>query len=144
MIKTILFLCSGNSCRSQIAEGIANKLLPHDIHIESASIEEHDINLNAIKVMNQIGISISHYSSKKIKYNNINNFDLVITLCGDAKDNCPVIKSKIHHIHWDIEEPVVYKGTTEQIENKFAEIRDIIFNNIKELKHIIKKDEIYS
>ena len=134
MKKNILFLCTGNSCRSQIAEGIANKLLSEDIIIKSAGTQADGVNPIAIDVMNDISISISHHESKKINYKDIEKFDLIITLCGDAKDKCPIIESKTQHIHWAIDDPANIKGNHEDVKKKYSEVRDLIFNNIVELK----------
>ena len=88
-----------------MAEGIANKILSKDITIKSAGTEAHGVNPIAIEVMNDISISISHHQSEKINYKDIEKFDLIITLCGDARDKCPYFKSTTKHIHWDIEDP---------------------------------------
>ena len=98
--KNILFLCTGNSCRSQIAEGFAKKYLSN-YNISSAGTEAHGMNPNTIKTMNEIGIDISNQISEKINQEDLNNYDLIITLCGDAKDKCPTFKKEIKHIHWD-------------------------------------------
>ena len=128
----VLFLCTGNSCRSQMAEGIANKYLKNHL-IASAGISPEPVNPNAINSMEEIGIDISNNKSKKIDSDKLNDFDLVITLCGDAKDKCPVIKSG-EHIHWGIEDPAIFKGDEDEIYMKYQEVRDIIFNNISDFK----------
>ena len=129
MKEKILFLCSGNSCRSQMAEGIANKYLKNYL-ITSSGTSPEPVNPNAINSMKEIGIDISNNKSKKIKIENLNKFDLVITLCGDARDHCPIINTS-KHIHWDIKDPAKFKGSSIQIKSKFSEVRDIIYNNIK-------------
>ena len=86
-INSILFLCTGNSCRSQMAEGIARKHIGN-ITLYSAGIEAHGINPYAINAMKEIDIDISNYQSKVITSENIASYDLVVTLCGDAKDKC--------------------------------------------------------
>ena len=137
MKKNILFLCTGNSCRSQIAEAIAKKEINNNILIESAGTNPEQVNPYAIKALKDIGIDISNNKSKKIEFNDITKFDLVITLCGDARDNCPVINSPTKHIHWDIEDPAKFKGTNDQLDLKFAEIRDIIYKHINLFKEEI-------
>ena len=92
--------------------------------------------------MKEVGIDISHHKSKKINNNEIEQFDLVITLCGDAKDKCPAIPPNSKHLHWDIEDPAIFKGTTKEIIEKFSEVRDNILYKIKLLKTEIKKDLI--
>jgi len=133
MKKKILFLCTGNSCRSQMAEGFANKLLSKDLHIESAGTEAHGLNPYTVQTMQEIGIDISHHQSKKINNTEITKFDLVITLCGDAKDKCPII-DKNKHMHWDIPDPANFKGNNTDTKQKYSEVRDLILKKIKALK----------
>ena len=117
-----------------MAEGIANKLLPRDIIIKSAGTEAQGVNANAIKVMADISIPISHHKSKKINLKDLDDFDLVITLCGDARDKCPIFKSKIQHIHWGIEDPAIFIGGTDETYIKYEEVRDVIFDKINKFK----------
>ena len=133
MKKKVLFLCTGNSCRSQIAEGFAKKLLPKDLHIESAGTEAHGLNPYTVKTMHEIGIDISYHKSKKINTNDINKFDLVITLCGDAKDKCPIVDLN-KHIHWDIPDPANFKGNQIDTKQKYSKVRELIFKKIKTFK----------
>ena len=89
-----------------------------------------DTNINWIaNELNEIGIDISNNKSKKIDIDKLNDFDLVITLCGDAKDKCPVINSN-KHIHWDIPDPAKFQGSEDQIRIEFSRIRDIIYDYI--------------
>ena len=134
--KSILFLCTGNSCRSQIAEGFGYKYLSN-YNISSAGTEAHGINLNAIKTMDKIGIDISSQVSKKINLNNLNNYDLIITLCGDAKDKCPVVDINKIHIHWGLEDPAKYKGNDKI--DFFRKVRDQIREHINNLRDQIEK-----
>ena len=134
--KNILFLCTGNSCRSQIAEGFGKKyLLEHNI--SSAGTEAHGLNPNTIKTMNEIGVDISNQTSKKINQEDLNNYDLIITLCGDAKDKCPALKKSIKHIHWDLSDPANITGSDNDILKGYAKIRDQILVKIKLLKEEI-------
>jgi len=103
--KGILFLCTGNSCRSQMAEGFARKMFPKDIKIFSAGLEPKGVHLMAVKVMQEVGIDISHQKSKNISEIPIDKIDLVVTLCGDAAGRCPVFQGKVKKIHWEIENP---------------------------------------
>ena len=138
--KSILFLCTGNSCRSQIAEGIAKKILVDSCKIESAGTEAHGVNPNAIVTLDEIGIDISKNKSKKVKTMDLANFNLIITLCGDARDKCPVFGSDIEHIHWDIKDPASFKGSMKEVKNKYSQTRDIILEKIKDLKITIEKE----
>ena len=130
--KSILFLCTGNSCRSQIAEGYA-KFYLKDYHISSGGTNPELVNSYVIKVMKNINIDISRYKSKKVSPNDFNKFDLIITLCENAKDNCPIVCTS-KHIHWDIEDPARYEGIDHELIKKYSKIRDIIINRIKRLK----------
>jgi len=115
-----------------MAEGIANKYLKNHL-IASAGISPEPVNPNAINSMKEIGIDISNNKSKKIDSDKLNDFDLVITLCGDAKDKCPIIKSG-EHIHWGISDPAKFTGSFEKVRLKYSKVRNIIYNNIKLLK----------
>ena len=126
MKKKLLFLCTGNSCRSQIAEGLGNKYLSNFI-VSSAGTFPNKVNNNAINCMKEIDIDISLNTSKKLNLNKLNVFDLVITLCGDVKDKCPIINND-KHIHWDIPDPAKFAGNDKEISIEFSRIRDIFFD----------------
>jgi len=121
-----------------MADGIANEYLKDHL-ITSAGTLPEPVNPNAINALNEIGIDISNNKSKKIDIDKLNDFDLVITLCGDAKDKCPVIDSN-KHIHWDIPDPAKFKGSEDQIRSEFSRIRDIIYDYIILLKEQLNKD----
>jgi len=128
--KGILFLCTGNSCRSQMAEGFAKKMLSKDLKISSAEIEPMRINPIAVKVMQEVGIDISQQRSKNISEVPIDKIDLVVTLCGDAAENCPVFPGKVKKIHWAIEDPAKAQGSEEEIAKVFRKVRDNIKSSI--------------
>lgn len=133
-MRKIYFLCTGNSCRSQIAEGYGKAILPTDeFEIKSSGIEQHGLNPRAVQVMAEEGIDISTQTSDLIDMDYFNQADLIITLCGDAKDKCPVIPKGIKHVHWDLEDPAKATGTEEEIINKFREIRDDIKSRVANL-----------
>ena len=121
-----------------MADGIANKYLKDHL-ITSAGTLPEPVNPNAINALNEIGIDILNNKSKKIDINKLNDFDLVITLCGDAKDKCPIINSN-KHIHWDIPDPAKFQGSEDQIRIEFSRIRDIIYDYIILLKEQLNKD----
>ena len=121
-----------------MADGIANKYLKDHL-ITSAGTLPEPVNPNAINALNEIGIDISNNKSKKIDIDKLNDFDLVITLCGDAKDKCPIINSN-KHIHWDIPDPAKFQGSEDQIRIEFSRIRDIIYDYIILLKEKLNKD----
>jgi len=138
-MKKILVLCTGNSCRSQIAHGFLNHYTSNDVEVFSAGIEAHGLNPYTVKTMNEIGIDISHHKSKKINNNDIEKFDLVITLCGDAKDKCPIV-DKNKHIHWDIPDPANFKGNETDTKQKYSEVRELIFKKIETFKNQGEKE----
>ena len=135
--KSILFLCTGNSCRSQIAEGYGKQYLSH-CKISSAGTEAHGINPNAVKTMQAVGIDISKQQSTKINLSKLSKFDLIITLCGDANDQCIILNNDIEHIHWNIKDPAKIKGTKDEILNGFTKVRDEILEKIITIKDIYK------
>lgn len=131
-MKKIYFLCTGNSCRSQIADGLAKSILnSNEWEVRSAGIEAHGINPRAVKIMNEINIDISQNKSEIIDIDYLNSSDLVITLCGDALDNCPVISKNVEHQHWGLEDPAKATGTEGEIMAMFRETREEIERRIK-------------
>jgi arsenate reductase len=126
----ILFLCTRNSCRSQMAEGFAKKMLPKNMEIFSAGLEPKGVHPMAIKVMQEIGIDISHQKSKNISEIPIDEIDLVVTLCGDAAERCPIFPGKVERIHWEIEDPAKDQGSDKKIIIAFRKVRNNIRSNI--------------
>ena len=129
--KVIYFLCTGNSCRSQMAEGWAKKLLPAEWEVKSAGIEAHGVNPNAIKAMKEVGIDISNQTSDIIDAATLNIADLVVTLCGDAADKCPVTPPTVRREHWGFDDPAKAQGTDEEKWALFRRVRDEIGERIK-------------
>ena len=132
--KGILFLCTGNSCRSQMAEGFAKKMLPKNMEIFSAGLEPKSVHSMAVKVMQEIGLDISRQKSKNISEIPIGEIDIVITLCGDAAERCPVFPGKVKRIHWELEDPAKAQGSQEEIIKIFQKVRDKIRSHIKNEK----------
>lgn len=97
--KTIYFICTGNSCRSQMAEGWAKQILAKDWDVYSAGIETHGVNPKAIEAMKEVGIDISNHTSDLIDNNIIKNSNLVVTLCSDADVNCPTLPTNVKKEH---------------------------------------------
>ena len=124
--KILYFLCTGNSCRSQMAEGWGKKVLGDEWEVFSAGIETHGLNPNAMQAMHEIGIDISTQTSDLIDVNLLNDATLVVTLCGDALDNCPVIPSHVKHEHWGFDDPPKAKGTEAEKWAVFQRVRDEI------------------
>jgi len=101
----ILFLCTGNSCRSQMAEGWARHLKGDDIEAYSAGIEKHGLNPNAVKVMAEAGVDISKHQSQTVNELPVREFDYVVTVCGHASENCPIFPGKAKVVHVGFDDP---------------------------------------
>lgn len=123
----ILILCTGNSCRSQMAHGF---LQSFDDTIEVCSAGTHpaeQVNPKAIATMQEIGIDISKHTPKDVKQYLVQEWDYVITVCGNAKETCPNFVGKVkHRLHIGFEDPSEAVGTSEFIENEFRRVRDLI------------------
>ena len=133
MDKKLLFLCTGNSCRSQMAEGLANIKLNKKFKISSAGVEAHGLNPRAVKAMNEIGIDISYQRSNSILEDELSQYDFIITLCGDARDRCPILSESNNNIHWDLQDPANAIGSEQEIMDVYRKVRDQIFNHIDSL-----------
>lgn len=129
--KTIYFLCTGNSCRSQMAEGWAKEYLRDGWNVYSAGIEAHGLNPNAVKAMKEAGIDISAQTSDIINSEILNHADLVVTLCGDAADKCPVTPPQVKREHWGFDDPAKAQGTEQEKWVFFQRVRDEIGERIK-------------
>lgn len=129
--KTIYFLCTGNSCRSQMAEGWAKKLLGREWEVRSAGIEAHGLNPKAVKAMEEAGVDISGQKSETIDVDFLNNATLAVTLCGDAADRCPMTPPHVRREHWGFDDPAKAEGTEEEIWAVFQRVRDEIGKRIK-------------
>ena len=103
--KTIYFICTGNSCRSQMAEGWAKNILGDEWQVYSGDIEAHGVNPKAIEAMKEVGIDISNHTSNLIDNTILNQSDLVVTLCSDADQNCPVLSPNVKKEHWGFDDP---------------------------------------
>lgn len=130
--KTLYFLCTGNSCRSQMAEGWGEEILGGDWQVLSAGIEAHGLNPNAVKAMDEIGIDISSQTSDIIDLDVLNHADFVVTLCGDAADKCPRTPPHVKRDHWGFEDPAKAEGTEEEKWTVFRRVRDAIGERIRE------------
>ncbi len=125
-MKNILVLCTGNSCRSQMAEGYLRYFAKDRATIYSAGVETHGVNPNAIRVMQEDGINISHHTSNNIgEYLNV-NFDFIITVCDNAKEQCPYFPSHAQKFHHNFPDPAKADGTEEEVMNEFRKVRDMI------------------
>jgi arsenate reductase len=129
----ILFLCTGNSCRSQIAEGWARRLGDDAIIVQSAGIEAHGKNPRAIAVMQQAGVDISGQESTRVTDAMLDAADLVVTVCGHADEHCPVLPPGTQKIHWPLEDPASATGSEAEIMQVFVAARDDIKQRVQDL-----------
>ncbi|MFS0783462.1 arsenate reductase (thioredoxin) [Bacillus sp. 1P06AnD] len=129
--KTIYFLCTGNSCRSQMAEGWAKKYLNDTWQVKSAGLEAHGLNPNAVKAMKEVDIDISVQTSDIIDPAILNNADLVVTLCGHANEHCPMTPPRVKRVHWGFDDPAKVEGTDEEKWDFFQRVRDEIGERIE-------------
>jgi len=123
MKKKILVLCTGNSCRSQIAHGYLEYFAKDKAEVYSAGIETHGVNPKAIAVMEEDGIDISGYTSNNISEYGDLTFDLVITVCDNAKENCPYFPSTSKKFHHNFTDPAKAVGTEDEIHEQFKTVR---------------------
>lgn len=130
--KTLYFLCTGNSCRSQMAEGWGKQILGDEWQVLSAGIEAHGLNPNAVKAMNEVDIDISKHTSDIIDLEILNNADFVVTLCGDADDKCPMTPPHVKRDHWGFTDPAKAEGTEEEKWTVFQDVRDEIGARIRQ------------
>ena len=129
----ILFLCTGNSCRSHMAEGWAKWLGQSLFEIQSAGIETHGKNPRAIAVMQEAGIDISNQESTKVSDQMLEDADLVVTVCGHADEHCPVLPAGTKKEHWPLDDPAKAQGSEEAIMDQFRASRDDIEQRVKNL-----------
>jgi len=129
----ILFLCTGNSCRSQIAEGWAKWYGRPLFEIQSAGIESHGKNPRAIAVMKEAGVDISNQESTTVSDEMLQAADLVVTVCGHADEHCPVLPAGTNKEHWPLDDPAKASGIEEEIMQVFRASRDDIEQRVKAL-----------
>ncbi|MHB8846624.1 MAG: arsenate reductase ArsC [Nitrospirota bacterium] len=132
MVK-VMFLCTGNSCRSQMAEGFARTLGKGLIEAHSAGLMAAGVHPRAIAVMGEAGIDISGQRSREIDPDLLVTMDLVITLCDNAAEACPRTPASVRRLHWPIKDPVGTVGTEEVIMREFRRARDEIREKIEGL-----------
>ena len=137
MIK-VMFVCTGNSCRSQMAEGFARHYGAGLLEVHSAGLTPAGVNRHAITVMAEAGIDISGQTSKEIDYELLLGMDYVITLCDHAALFCPKLPEGGTKLHWPIKDPILTRGSEETILKDFRrardEIRELVLDFIRELK----------
>ncbi len=126
-MKNVLVLCTGNSCRSQIAQGYLEYFTAErQVKVYSAGVETHGVNPKAIATMQEDNIDISHHTSNNIKEYFAVEFDFVITVCDNAKEACPYFPTKAKKYHYNFPDPAKAKGTDEEVKEKFRAVRQLI------------------
>ncbi len=129
--KRVLILCTGNSCRSQMAEGILRQYGGDRFEVASAGTQPSFVNPTAIQVMQEIGIDISHHRSKHLDELRGQYFDLVITVCDHARDVCPVFPGGVAQLHWGFPDPPHEEEVTDKVIAEFRRVRDMIHKKFK-------------
>lgn len=132
-----LILCTGNSARSQMAEGLLREMAGDWMEVASAGVSPSDVRWEAVEAMKEIGIDISKHRSKSVDELTAQSFDFVITVCDNAKQNCPVFPGKYHRIHWSIDDPAAVQGDDKTKVAAFRHAR----NDLRErLQHFIENE----
>lgn len=140
----ILFLCTGNSCRSQMAEGWAHELKgvrEYWLQVQSAGIEAHGKNPRAIAVMQEAGIDISQQESTRLTDKMLQSVDYVVTVCGHADEHCPVLPAGVRKEHWPLEDPARAIGSEEDIMAVFKASRDDIKRRVIDLLERLEQEQ---
>lgn len=125
-MKKVLILCTGNSCRSQIAHGYLAHFAKEKAEVYSAGVETHGVNPRAIQTMKEDGIDITAHTSNNVnEYSGI-NFDYIITVCDNAKERCPYFPGTAKRFHYNFPDPAKATGTEEEIQAEFQRVRELI------------------
>lgn len=127
----VMFLCTGNSCRSQMAEGWARALAGDDIEIKSAGIEAHGQNKMAIRVMKEVGIDISGQESIRVNGEMLEWADLLVTLCDNAEEQCPLLSPHTVKVHLPLPDPAKMRGDEQELLNEFRETREKVRQRVE-------------
>lgn len=122
----ILVLCTGNSCRSQMAEGYLRRFAGGCAEVHSAGIQAHGLNPRAVAVMQEDGVDISAHTSKTIDAFEGSTFDMILTVCDSARENCPWFPARAERMHHDFPDPAKAQGSEEEIVQEFRRARDLI------------------
>jgi arsenate reductase len=131
MKKSILFLCTGNSCRSQMAEGFLRQLAGDRFDVVSAGTHPAGLNPDAVEAMREVGVDISHHQSKGMESFIGQRFDHVITVCDRAKESCPIFSNAGSLHHWPFDDPAAAQGSPEERRAVFRRVRDEIAERVK-------------
>ena len=130
--KRVLILCTGNSARSQMAEGLLRELGGARFEVESAGTRPTGVRPEAIEAMREVGIDISRQRSKSVDEFADAEFDYVFTVCDNARENCPVFPGKTGRVHWSFDDPAAVEGEWEERMAVFRRVRDEIAAHLRE------------
>lgn len=128
----IMFLCTGNSCRSQIAEGFAKALGGETFEVYSAGLEPQGVNPKAVEVMKESGVDITQQTSDEIDPELLDGMDYGITLCGHANERCPITPAHVQRLHWPFDDPAKAIGSPDEVMQEFRRVRDQIKKRIED------------
>lgn len=132
-MKHVLFLCTGNACRSQMAEAFARQLAPPGVRVSSAGTRPAGVDPRAVEVMREVGIDLTGHRSKHLDDLATDDVDLVVTLCADAAEACPHLAGELERLHWPLRDPAAAEGTAEAVRQVFREVRDEIAARVRSL-----------
>ena len=135
----VLFLCTGNACRSQMAEGWARHLAGDRLEVWSAGTSPHGLDLRAVRVMAEAGVDISGQRSKHVDEVCRIPFDYVVTVCDRARDACPVFPGKARVLHAGFEDPAAAQGTEEEVLAVFRRVRDALRRFVEGLPEALER-----
>jgi arsenate reductase len=138
----IMFLCTGNSCRSQMAEGWARFLAGYEIEVRSAGIESHGQNPQAIQVMSEVGIDISRQESIRVNGEMLEWADLLVTLCENADEQCPVVSPHTLRLHLPLTDPAKYRGSEAELLKEFRITREKIKQRVNYVLQQLNKSVV--
>jgi arsenate reductase len=139
--KRVLILCTGNSARSQMAEGLLRQMAGDSVLVFSAGVEPSFVRPQAVAAMRERGIDISSQRSKSVDEFAGQEFDYVITVCDNARDRCPVFPGKTERIHWSFDDPAKAEGDEEAVLAVFRRVRDEIEGRLRQFSEKVMSDK---
>ncbi|HEY6119728.1 MAG TPA: arsenate reductase ArsC [Pyrinomonadaceae bacterium] len=129
--KRVLFLCTGNSARSQMAEGLLREMAGDSFEVASAGVSPSKVRPEAVEAMREIGVDISKHRSKCVDEFTGQEFDFVITVCDNANEQCPVFPGNTKRIHWSFDDPAAVEGDEQARRSMFRRVRDEIRERLR-------------
>ena len=139
--KRVLILCTGNSARSQMAEGLLRHMAGDRVEVFSAGVEQSFVRPQAVEAMRERGIDITSQRSKSVDEFADQNFDYVITVCDNARERCPVFPGRYERVHWSFDDPAAAEGDAEAVMAIFRRVRDEIEGRLREFTGKVTSDE---